>query len=400
MQYAIFCCYYFLIFTHLYPNLFIMILFWYSVILFVSTLALNFYLLIGFKQIKQVSRQPIIDNPPPLAIIIAVRNEEEDLEKALQSVCQINYTNHRVIVVNDRSTDRTAEILEGFSLKYPQIQVTTITTLPDGWLGKNNALYQGYLSSTEEWMLFADADIVFHPDAINKAVGYTVRHEVDHLTMLPELISRSPILNSVFATLSIMLMIAMKPWEAKNPKSKASSGIGAFNLVRRTAYEKIGTHARIKLRPDDDLQLGQLIKKEGLRQDVLAGKGYVCLEWYKNLGELGRGVQKNSFAVAKYSLAQAIVNVLNMLLTVALPMPLMFIFGTPAIRIMATIMLVVHMIYMLLVPPNKWWYAFMIPFSGFFLAWHFLKASVVTIAQGGIYWRESFYSLKMLKGDE
>jgi hypothetical protein len=247
-------------------------------------------------------------------------------------------------------------------------------------------------------MLFADADIVFHPDAINKAVGYAVKHEVDHLTMLPELISRSSILNSVFATLSIMLMIAMKPWEAKKPKSKASSGIGAFNLVRRTAYEKIGTHVRIKLRPDDDLQLGQLIKKEGLRQDVLAGKGYVCLEWYKNLGELGRGVQKNSFAVANYNLVQAIINVLNMLLTVALPMPLMFIFGTAGIRIMAAIMLVSHIIYMMIVPPNKWWYAFMIPFSGLFLAWHFLKASIITVVQGGIYWRESFYSLDMLRG--
>jgi len=339
-----------------------------------------------------------MDNPPPLAIIIAVRNEEEDLEKALQSVCHINYPNHRLIVVNDRSTDRTTDILKDFSLHYPKLQVTTIDTLPDGWLGKNNALYQGYLSSTEEWMLFADADIVFHPDAINKAVGYAVKHEVDHLTMLPELISRSSILNSVFATLSIMLMIAMKPWEAKNPKSKASSGIGAFNLVRRTAYEKIGTHVRIKLRPDDDLQLGQLIKKEGLRQDVLAGKGYVCLEWYRNLGELGRGVQKNSFAMAKYSITQAIVNVLNMLLTVALPMPLMFIFGTPVIRTMASVMLIVHIIYMKLVPPNKWWYAFMIPFSGFFLAWYFLKASIITVVQGGIYWRDSFYSLDMLKG--
>ena len=374
-----------------------MILFWYSVILFVTTIALNIYLLIGFKQIKQVSRQPTVTNPPPLVIIIAMRNEEEDLEKALQSVCNINYTNHRVIVINDRSTDRTGELLENFSHAYPQLQVTTITSLPDGWLGKNNALYQGYLDSDEEWMLFADADIVFHPDAINKAVGYAVKQQLDHLTFLPELVSRSTILNSVFATLSIMLMVDMKPWEAKNPKSKASSGIGAFNLVRRIAYEKMGTHARIKLRPDDDLQLGRIMKKEGMRQDVLAGHGYVCLEWYKSLGELGRGVQKNSFAIANYNFGQAIFNVLNMLLTVALPMPLMFIFGTPVIRIMAGILLILHITYMMIVPPNKWWYAFMIPFSAVFLAWHFLKASIMTMVRGGIYWRDSFYSLKMLK---
>ena len=376
-----------------------MILFWFGVIMFVITIALNFYLLIGFKQIKQVSRQPLIANPPPLAIIIAMRNEEEDLEKALQSVCNINYSNHRVIVVNDRSTDRTGEILETFGRNYPQLQVTTVTALPDGWLGKINALYQGYLSSNEEWILFTDADIVFHPDAINKAVGYAVEQQLDHLTILPELISRSAILNSVFATLSIMLMIDMRPWEAKNPRSKASSGIGAFNLVRRSAYQAIGTHARIKLRPDDDLQLGRIMKKEGMRQDVLAARGYVCLEWYKNLGELARGIQKNSFAIANYNVALALYNATSMLISVALPMPLMFIFGTQAIPVMATIILLFHIVYMIIVPPNKWWYAFMIPFSAAFLAWNYLKATAMTIARGGIYWRDSFYSLKMLKGD-
>ncbi|MEO3406644.1 glycosyltransferase family 2 protein [Mucilaginibacter sp. CAU 1740] len=376
-----------------------MILFWYSVIIFIVTIALNIYLLLGFKQIKQLSRLPLQATPPPLAIIIAMRNEEEDLEKALQSVCNINYPNHRVIVVNDRSTDRTGELLETFAQRYPQLQVITVTALPDGWLGKNNALYQAYLNSTEEWMLFVDADIVFHPDAINKAVGYAVKQQLDHLTLLPELVSRSAILNSVFATLSIMLMIDMKPWEAKNPRSKASSGIGAFNLVRRSAYEKMGTHERIKLSPVDDLQLGRIIKKEGMRQDVLAAHGYVSLEWYKNLRELTKGIQKNSFAVANYSAALALYNVMSMLISVALPMPLMFIFGTTTIRIMAGIMLLLHIFYMTIVPPNKWWYAFMIPFSAAFLAWNYLKASVITLVQGGIYWRDSFYSLKELKSN-
>jgi glycosyltransferase involved in cell wall biosynthesis len=375
-----------------------MIFYYCCLAIFIITISLNIYLLLGYKTIKQLSSQPIMENEPSVAIIIAVRNEEDDLEKALQSVCNLNYKNYCIVVVNDRSTDRTAEILEGFKIRYPQLTMVTITSLPDGWLGKNNALYQGYMHSTEEWMLFTDADIVFHPDSLGRAMSFAVGKQLDHLPIFPEMVSRSAILNSVLATFSIMLMIHLKPWDAKKPKSKAFAGIGAFNLVRRSAYEKMGTHVRIKLRPDDDLQLGLQIKSAGLRQDVLAAKGYIWLEWYTSLSAFGNGLLKNSFAMADYQLPKAVGEVIGILVSVALPMPVMFIFGTTAIRLMACAMLAFHVIYMVIVPPNKWWYALMIPFAGFFIAYIFLKATIVTTRQGGIYWRDSFYSLKMLRG--
>ena len=375
-----------------------MIFFYCSLIISLTTISLTIYLLLGFKRIRSVSEQPIIEDMPSLAIIIAVRNEEEDLANALQSVCNINYSNCRIMVVNDRSTDRTAAILQDFKMSYPQITVTTVTTLPDGWLGKNNALYQGYLSSTEEWMLFTDADIVFHPDALSRAVSYAVVNKLDHLAILPKVVSRSAILNSVLATFTIMLMMHLRPWDAKKAKSKAYIGIGAFNLVRRDAYERAGTHALIKLRPDDDLQLGFKIKSTGLRQDVLIGNEYVSLEWYKNLGQLGNGLLKNSFAVANYKTGESIVNTILILISIALPMPLMFIFGSTGIRLMACAMLLTHIVYMVVIPPNKWWYAFVIPFAGFFMAWTTFRATYITLKQGGIYWRDSFYPLAMLKG--
>jgi hypothetical protein len=197
-----------------------------------------------------------------------------------------------------------------------------------------------------------------------------------------------------------MLMIHLKPWDAKKPKSKAFAGIGAFNLVNRAAYIKMGTHTRIKLRPDDDLQLGQCIKSAGLRQDVLAAKGYIRLEWYKNMRQFSNGLMKNAFSMADYKLAKALGDVIGIVVAIALPMPLMFIFGTHAIRLMAALMLLFHIIYMVLVPPNKWWYALVIPFAGFFIAYTFLKATLLTLKQGGIYWRDSFYSLEMLRGKE
>ena len=377
-----------------------MILLGYSIVVSFSWVAMIIYLLLNLKNIKQVKTQPLIESQPSLAIIIAVRNEEADLENALQSVCNINYNNYSIIVVNDRSTDGTADILQGFIARYPKLTVATVTTLPNGWLGKNNALYQGYLSSSEEWMLFTDADIVFHPDAINKALGYATRHQLDHLSILPEAISRSKMLNSVLATFGIMLMMNLKPWDAKKPKSKGFVGIGAFNLVRRDAYKKIGTHARIKLRPDDDLKLGSIIKSAGLKQDVLGGSGYVCLEWYKNMKEFTNGLLKNSFAFAGYSLAKSTVSTLMVLTCFALPLPVMLIFGSTLIRIIALVVIVFQIIYMVAVRPNKWWYAFMIPFASFIMAYVNSKSALITIKQGGIYWRDSFYPLAMLKDEK
>jgi glycosyltransferase involved in cell wall biosynthesis len=361
------------------------------------TIGLNIYLLAGLSTIKFLGEQSLIQNEPPLDIIIAIRNEENDLEKALQSVCNIHYKNYRIIVVNDRSTDGTAEILDRFSKQFPQIKIATISTLPEGWLGKNNALYQGYLNSESEWMLFTDADVVFHPDALNKALNYAINNQLDHLTILPGIASRSWLLNSVLATFSVMLCLHIKPWNARKPGIKGYAGVGAFNLLRRGAYEKIGTHASLRLRPDDDLRLGLAIKKAGLRQDVLFGLKYVYLEWYRSLKEFSNGLTKNSFSAFDYSLFRAIRSVILIVVGIALPLPLMFILGPGYLREIAAGVLLSHIVYMIATPPNKWWYALMIPFAALCMAWIILRAAILNTKQGGIYWRDSFYSLDMLK---
>ncbi len=369
----------------------------YGVLAGIGWVGVIIYVLVGFKKIKRLPDQEAPESKPAVAVIIAVRNEEEDVEKALQSICNINYSHYRIIVLNDRSTDNTGAILAQMKIKYPAINVITIDTLPDGWLGKNNALYQGYLQSTEEWMLFTDADIVFHPDALSKAMGYAAKNNLDHLTILPQTVSRSVILNSLLATFALMLVLYLRPWDVRNPKRKAAMGVGAFNLVKRTAYETAGTHASISLRPDDDLKLGQLIKQAGLRSDVLSGKEYLTLEWYKTVKQFRDGLMKNSFSISNYRLSGAILNTLATLVCVALPVPLMLIFGSPEIQILAFVIVVFQAIYMELTSPNKWWYALVIPYAGFLMAYIIMRAAIITLKQGGIYWRDSFYSLDELK---
>jgi cellulose synthase/poly-beta-1,6-N-acetylglucosamine synthase-like glycosyltransferase len=378
-----------------------MILFWYAVLTTIFWIVISIYLQINRPKIKFLSELPDLpSNPEPaVAIIIAVRNEEADLQQALQSVCQLNYPNSRIVVVNDRSTDRTPEIIREFSRLYPKISVLNIEKLPPGWLGKNHALFSGYAATAEEWMLFTDADVVFAPDTLHKAMGYALQHRLDFLTMLPEIKSRSAVLVSVMATFKLMLELKLRPWDARKPKSIAYFGVGAFNLVKRQAYEQAGTHRPIALRPDDDLKLGELLKKAGFRLDVVYGDKQIELEWYTGIGEFIKGLMKNTFAVSNYSLLFALGAALATMAAFVLPFPLLVLLGNAPERWMA---LIIFLFQLPLYLPRKsmagkWWDVLMVPVAGLLIVYVILKSTYLTLKQGGIYWRDTFYPLSELR---
>ncbi len=362
-------------------------------------MVLTFYLIINGRKIKYLSSIQIIESKTPsVVIIIAVRNEEEDIEKALTSVCKLEYQNYRILIMNDRSTDRTAEILAKMQKHYP-IEVINIITLPSGWLGKNNALYTGFKSSGEEYLLFTDADVLFKKDVLAKAMSFALKNDLDHLTILPEIISSSSILKSVLSTFIIMLTALQRPWAAKIKTSKASMGVGAFNLIKRKAYLLSGTHQIIAMRPDDDLQLAAIIKASGGTADVLYGTNEILVEWYKTLKEFINGLMKNAFSGFDYNLLKVIGGVLGTLLFFVLPLPLILIFGNTWQRVMVMIMLLFQVLLFWKMPGSKgkWWYGFTAIYSGAIMIYIFTKAAFTNIVNGGIYWRETFYSLTELR---
>lgn len=359
------------------------------------------YLLINSSKVKYLKSVAVSHPTPavPLAVIIAVRNEENDLAQALESMCNLHYEHYRLIVINDRSTDSTPEILAGFEKRYSHLTVIHITELPAGWLGKNHALYKGYQASTEEWMLFTDADIRYAPDTVNKAMQYCLDYQLDHLTVLPEVKSRSAFFNSIMDTFKIMLTVKLKPWAARNPKSKAYFGVGAFNLVKRRAYEKAGTHKRIALRPDDDLKLGECIKSSGLKQDVAFGDQLLSLEWYTSVKAFINGLMKNTFSTVNYNFPKVVLLCLTTLFVFVIPIPLLLIAGGTTERLFAIILLVSQICLFVFTRGMRgvWWYALMMPVAGSIMVYIMWVSAVRTLRQGGIYWRDSFYSLAELK---
>lgn len=371
----------------------------YSIVVTLGWLGTTIYILVNAPRVKHLKDLAPAEGPlPSLAIIIPVRNEEAEVEGALGSVLQLDYPGKQIIVINDRSTDRTPAILQRMATAHPDLTLLTITDLPDGWLGKNHALYQGYRASATEWILFTDADVFFQSGALKKALSYATTHQLDHLVVLPEVTSPSALFKSVMNTFALMMDVRQRPWAIRNPKSSASIGIGAFNLVRRTAYEKAGTHTALSLRPDDDLKLGERIKRSGGRADILYGDGAISLHWYTSLGQFVRGLMKNTFSVANYNLLLALGMSLATLLVFVLPIPVSLLLGGPGL-LMAAIMITCYIVLMVFKKGirGKWWHGLMIPFAGLVMVYIITASAIKTLRQGGIYWRDHFYPLSELR---
>jgi cellulose synthase/poly-beta-1,6-N-acetylglucosamine synthase-like glycosyltransferase len=140
-------------------------------------LALSLQWLFGIRKIpvlEEVSETDHLDHDPALSIILAARDEERSVGDSVMSMLAQDYSGTlEIIAVNDRSTDRTGEILEDLATKHPdRLRVSNVESLPDDWLGKTHALYTGATQAQGEWLLFTDADVVFSTDCADRAVRY------------------------------------------------------------------------------------------------------------------------------------------------------------------------------------------------------------------------------------
>src|SRR6266850_2473571 len=122
---------------------------------------------------------------PPMSIIAAARNEARGIEAAVISLLRLDYPALEIIIVNDRSTDETGAILERLARQHSRLTIKNISELPEGWLGKNHALYAGAAVASGTLLLFTDADVVFEPTTLRRAITLMEQDELDHLTAIP-----------------------------------------------------------------------------------------------------------------------------------------------------------------------------------------------------------------------
>jgi cellulose synthase/poly-beta-1,6-N-acetylglucosamine synthase-like glycosyltransferase len=368
-------------------------------------LALGLQWLRGIRKIpvlKDLLEPDLVERNPALSVILAARDEERSVNESVVSMLAQDYLGTlEVIAVNDRSTDGTGEILDELVTRFPdRLRVSKVKSLPGGWLRKTHALYIGAAQAKGEWLLFTDADVIFSGDCADRAVRYAIDNELDHLTLPPEIVCRSVLLRSFVAAFTLVFEMTQRPWQVSDPQAKEHVGIGAFNLIRKDAYETCGTHRAIRMRPDDDMKLAKLLKRHGFRQGVAYGAGLVSVEWHQGLPDAVRGLSKSMFSGLDYRIGATVAGVLVLLLTNVFP-----VFGLFSRNMTGTLcrlnILSTFLVYAYRAKhfgdKTPWWYAVLHPFGICVFIYAMLRSASTTLVKGGIEWRGTRYPLKELK---
>lgn len=360
---------------------------------------------LGMRRVARIDRpewdRAPVEPAPSVSLIVPALNEERTIEPALRSLMTIDYPNYKVIAVNDRSEDATGEIMERVAAESNgRMRVIQISELPARWLGKTHAMWRAAQESRAEWLLFTDADVVFRGDALRRAVAYAESERADHLVLFPTMEFKTFGEKMVLAFFSIMFAFGQKAWKVADPKTKDHVGMGAFNMVRRSVYEAIGTYERMRLAVIDDIKLGEVIKHSGYRQRVAMGYELLSIHWAPGAFGILHGLTKNLFAQLRFNMFFAVVASSAMLFVNLMPFVGVALapgWAKAPFGLGLLVLLMIYASFRKTAPGIPWWMIVMHPVATVLMAYAVARSTFVTLKNGGITWRGTKYSLEELR---
>ena len=258
------------------------------------------------------------DDPPRLSVVVAAKDEQENIEACVDSMLRQDYPNFEMIVVNDRSSDRTAAIAERLAASDPRLRLINVEHLPPGWCGKNHAMQTGIAAADGEWLCMTDADCRQQSTrTLSVAVAYARRTGTDLLSVLPNLQMRGFWENVVQPVCGGIMMIWFHPDKVNDPAKPHAYANGAFMLMRREAYQRIGTHEAVKDRVNEDMHMAARVKSAGMKLRTVRNEHLYSVRMYSSLGEIVRGWSRifyGTFGTLKrLSLSLAVLVVMGLL---------------------------------------------------------------------------------------
>jgi chlorobactene glucosyltransferase len=233
---------------------------------------------------------------PLISVVVPARNEAANIERCIRSLQAQTYPNLEIIVVDDRSTDATPQILARLAAEHDRLRVMAGKPLPPGWLGKSHAVAQGAQQAKGVWLLFVDADVALHPGALSGAYLVARQHGATMLSLWArqELLTRwERIVQPVIISLGHAIDPFQRVNSARHPN--ISSANGQFILVERAAYDRIGGHAAVRNEVVEDQRLSWHLKRAGERILMLDGTRMLNTRMYTSLRGMWDGWSKNNF---------------------------------------------------------------------------------------------------------
>ena len=329
-------------------------------------------------------------------VVIAARDEESRIAHSIRNLLAQRDVTLEVIVVNDRSIDRTEKILRELTLQDGRVHTQRVDELPNGWLGKCYACHVGAAVAKGEWILFTDADCWIEPDVIARALRVAIRDKADHVTLTPGVTA-----GTVGAQAwHLAFLISLSNWISgvNRDRPKAHLGLGAFNLVRAAAYRQCGGYESLRMTVLDDVRLGLLLCRAGKRTRAFIGGDDVECHWGTTVADQIKIHEKNYFAAMNFQLIGALAAGFGGLLFWCIAI-LGLISGTAAGLASGLAMFSLCVPAYILSWRLGWngpcWLLTPLVFPLLFYA--VLRSAWVTTRRGGVLWRDTFYPLDALR---
>ena len=232
---------------------------------------------------------PPID-PPKISVVIAAKDEAEVIEGCVRTMLSQDYPNFEVVVCNDRSDDDTGPIVERLAAEDPRVRLMNIDHIPQDWYGKPHAMQHGIASTDGSYICMIDADCrQLSTRTLSVAMQVAAEQQTDLLSVLPVLEMKGFWENVIQPVCGAIMMIWFRPDRVNNPMHSAAYANGAFMLIKRSAYEAIGTHEAVRQELNEDMRMADLTKRAGLRLRVVRSQGLYVVRMYTSLKRIIRG---------------------------------------------------------------------------------------------------------------
>jgi glycosyltransferase involved in cell wall biosynthesis len=335
-----------------------------------------------------------------LTVIVPARDEADAIETCLRSLLASDLPNLRVIAVNDRSTDATGEIMDRIAAESAdRLHVVHVTDLPSGWLGKTHAMWLAGKQANTDWLLFTDGDVIFRADALRRALAHAIAIEADHFVLFPTVILQSVGERMMIGFFQVMSLMAHRAWKVADPNTRDHAGVGAFNLVRREVYEKVGGFGVMPMKIVEDLHFGSIIKWAGFKQRLGYGVGLVRLRWAVGVRGMLRNIEKSIFAIFRLNIVLSLAAAVMTLILNVLPFIAVFLAPGWTKAGFAVALLTIFAMYVGMSSKSKVspLYVFTHPISSVLVAGTIAWAAISAQVRGGVVWRGTKYSLAELR---